>query len=131
MAQVPAGWYVDPTGNHSYRYWDGARWTERVSDGGSTGVDPTELDPELVEVPPPPGSQAPGPPPQQQAQPGVQVTQSSASTGLGTVFGILIGIVLVLVVAIALFYFLSDDGGGGDSTTTTEVVTTTTAPPSG
>lgn len=129
MSQVPAGWYVDPTGVHAYRYWDGSRWTNRVSDGGSTGVDPTELDADMAELPPPPGSQAPGPPPQQPGQPAVQVTQRSGGTGLGTVVGILIGIALVVVVAIALFYFLSDDnGGGGDTTTTTEVATTTTVP---
>jgi hypothetical protein len=25
----PAGWYPDPRGIHSERYWDGERWTER------------------------------------------------------------------------------------------------------
>jgi len=29
---APAGWYQDPTGKHQNRYWDGARWTDRVGD---------------------------------------------------------------------------------------------------
>ncbi len=28
--QAPAGWYPDPVGKASRRYWDGARWTEDV-----------------------------------------------------------------------------------------------------
>lgn len=27
-----AGWYRDPTGRHSKRWWDGTGWTEQVSD---------------------------------------------------------------------------------------------------
>lgn len=36
---VPAGWHVDPSGRHQHRYWDGAKWTEHVSDNGVTGID--------------------------------------------------------------------------------------------
>jgi hypothetical protein len=25
------GWYVDPSGQHPHRYWDGASWTDQVS----------------------------------------------------------------------------------------------------
>jgi Protein of unknown function (DUF2510) len=42
------GWLIDPTRRHQIRYWDGARWTERVSDNGRRGNDP------LVEQPVPP-----------------------------------------------------------------------------
>ena len=30
----PPAWYLDPTSRHEVRYWDGARWTENVSDRG-------------------------------------------------------------------------------------------------
>jgi hypothetical protein len=30
-----AGWSDDPSGVHELRYWDGERWTDHVSDGGS------------------------------------------------------------------------------------------------
>jgi hypothetical protein len=33
-------WRADPSGRHQYRWWDGAGWTERVSDRGQRGVDP-------------------------------------------------------------------------------------------
>jgi len=39
---VPAGWHADPTGRHQLRYWDGAGWTDHVSDGGQQGQDPVE-----------------------------------------------------------------------------------------
>ena len=35
-----AAWHPDPTGRHQYRYWDGARWTDWVADGGEQGRDP-------------------------------------------------------------------------------------------
>ncbi|HMJ76393.1 MAG TPA: DUF2510 domain-containing protein [Iamia sp.] len=37
----PAGrWEPDPTGRFAHRWWDGARWTEAVSDGATTSSDP-------------------------------------------------------------------------------------------
>lgn len=38
----PAAWHPDPTGKHEYRYWDGERWTEHVSDSGQVSSDPLE-----------------------------------------------------------------------------------------
>lgn len=41
VATAPAAdWYPDPTGRHESRYWDGAVWTEHVSDSGRTSADP-------------------------------------------------------------------------------------------
>jgi Protein of unknown function (DUF2510) len=47
MSQTPsygvgpgASWYTDPSGRYAARYWDGNCWTEHVSDGSSTAVDP-------------------------------------------------------------------------------------------
>jgi hypothetical protein len=45
-----AQWYVDPTGRHAHRYWDGSRWTSQVSDDERTGEDPLDA----------PGSGPPG-----------------------------------------------------------------------
>jgi hypothetical protein len=36
---TPQGWYGDPADRHEHRYWDGARWTALVADGGATGED--------------------------------------------------------------------------------------------
>jgi uncharacterized protein YxjI len=35
-----AAWYADPFGRHEARYYDGARWTEHVSNGGVMRTDP-------------------------------------------------------------------------------------------
>lgn len=34
------GWYPDPTGRHTHRWYDGARWTDHVGDGGRSSIDP-------------------------------------------------------------------------------------------
>ena len=39
MTGPAAGWYRDPMSRHEYRYWDGAAWTEHVSDRGVVGND--------------------------------------------------------------------------------------------
>ncbi len=36
---MDANWYPDPARRHQYRYWDGATWTEHVSDEGVTSTD--------------------------------------------------------------------------------------------
>src|SRR5680860_194555 len=42
MSDTPANWHPDPTGRHEHRYWDGAAWTDHVSDQGVTGTDPVD-----------------------------------------------------------------------------------------
>ena len=39
---TPAGWHPDPAGRHEYRYWDGFKWTDNISDRGEQGLDPME-----------------------------------------------------------------------------------------
>jgi hypothetical protein len=39
LKDAPA-WRPDPSGRHPYRYFDGERWTEHVSDGQAQTVDP-------------------------------------------------------------------------------------------
>jgi hypothetical protein len=36
---APPGWHADPSGRHEFRYWDGTRWTEHVSDRGIASVE--------------------------------------------------------------------------------------------
>jgi hypothetical protein len=35
-----AGWFPDPMQRHQFRWWTGAGWSEHVSDGGTSGIDP-------------------------------------------------------------------------------------------
>lgn len=39
-AAPPGAWHPDPTGRCHLRWWDGARWTDAVSDGTTTNSDP-------------------------------------------------------------------------------------------
>jgi hypothetical protein len=50
VGQHPAAWLKDPTGRHEYRYWEGTRWTDDVSDAGRPSKEsvPEHLDPPLV-----------------------------------------------------------------------------------
>lgn len=34
-----ASWHEDPTGRFRWRWWDGQRWTDMVSDGGQPTTD--------------------------------------------------------------------------------------------
>jgi hypothetical protein len=34
------GWFPDPSGRFDHRWWDGTRWTETVSRGGTQTTDP-------------------------------------------------------------------------------------------
>ena len=40
LAQMPAGWYGDPSARHERRYWDGAQWSSHVLDGTLNSEDP-------------------------------------------------------------------------------------------
>lgn len=109
MATEPAGWYADPTGRHTYRYWDGTAWSNQVSDGGTTGVDPTGLDANTASTPPAPGTKAPGSP--QERTPTVQVSQrAGGGFGMGTIVGVLVGVLIVAIILVVLLNNLGDDG---------------------
>ncbi len=51
MNPLVPGWNPDPTGRHEYRYWDGGRWTDDVSDNGVTGVDAMASDQTWTQYP--------------------------------------------------------------------------------
>ena len=56
MSTHPQEWLPDPTSRHQLRWWDGAQWTEHVSDDGETAID----QPGDAELPPPPPRGAAG-----------------------------------------------------------------------
>jgi hypothetical protein len=41
------GWFTDPFGKHTQRYWSGTAWTEQVTDDGAPSTDPPPPHPEL------------------------------------------------------------------------------------
>ena len=128
MAQ-PAEWYSDPSGRYQYRYWDGSQWTNQVSSGGPSAVDPNPLDATVINTPPAPGSQAalaqpPAP------QPAVQVSQTSGGMGMGVIIGALVAVVAVIILVVILMAGSDDDTTDTTlPTDTTEAPATTEAPP--
>lgn len=135
-AAVP-GWQPDPTGRHDYRYWDGTRWTDDVSDAGATSVDPVGGAPQPTAVQPtvPPGYGEP-PPAYVDGYPGGPSHMSASSGGSGPSTGLLVvlGILVAALVGGILFVLLNQDDDGNDaasddtttSTSTTQPTTTTT-----
>ena len=126
MSQQTSGWYADPTRRHTYRYWDGSNWSNQVSDGGTAGVDPVDVDEATAATPPAPGTQAPGMQPMASAEkppsPAIEVTQRSGGSAL---LGVLVGAIIVVVILVALFNNAGDDGG----TATTDAPAATTEEP--
>lgn len=104
-----AGWHPDPGGRHEYRYWDGSRWTDDVSDGGVAARDPL------------PGTTAPtvvdqpltGPDPTLVGGPvgGSPVGGGPGGGRSGPAPALVIGIVALVAVALAAgaFLLLRDD----------------------
>lgn len=95
---APGSWHSDPFARHESRWWDGTRWTERVRDATTAGIDPPGIDP----APHAPASDAPEPAnPIFDAQ--VPLSPPPASTQLARILGVItmIGLtVLIVVVAI-------------------------------
>jgi actin-like ATPase involved in cell morphogenesis len=92
-AALEAGWQTDPSGRHEYRYWDGAAWTDDVSDAGVVSTDP------MAPVAAQPAS-----------------TPSFAAPPPGTTRGRnskLPVVAAVVVVALLIGGFLATRGGGG------------------
>jgi Protein of unknown function (DUF2510) len=79
MNSPAPGWLPDPTGRHQYRYWDGARWTENVADGGVASIDA------LGQVPPTDSDQSPtvGPTGPSASDPTQQVDPTRQYPGAG------------------------------------------------
>ena len=47
-ARIDADWYLDPSGSHQLRYWDGSSWTEHVADNGVQSTDPLPTPTEIA-----------------------------------------------------------------------------------
>ena len=126
MSQPESGWFADPSRRHTYRFWDGTRWTNQVSDGGAAGIDPVDLDEVTAATPPAPGSQAPETQaaPVERPQPaGIEVTQRSGG-GFSGMMGVLVGAIIVILVLVLVF----NNAGEDDSTTSTDLTVTTEEP---
>jgi hypothetical protein len=155
MNSPAPGWLPDPTTRHEYRYWDGARWTDDVADGGVTSTDalgeapapasdpnaaadptyPTAADPTQPVDPtrqyPAAGQQPAASPTQYYADyyGGQQPPPAPANTRPPP--GLIVALVVVAVALIGgLVYVLvrDDDGSSDDATALSDEDSTTTEP---
>jgi hypothetical protein len=140
MNSPAPGWHPDPTSRHQYRYWDGARWTDDVADGGVASTDalgepqapasgpnesteptypPTDTTEQVDPTRQYPGAQQPGPsstPYSGGSQPPAPPAKKGPPGGL---------IAALAVVAVALIgglvYLLVRDDDNGSSDAATEI----------
>ena len=106
---APQGWYQDPSGQGTARYWNGFQWTESVDRAGVTVNVP--IDPAMATVPPMPGTAVASPGATPQPAP-VNVSTSSG----GSPWGAIIGGLLVLVAVIVLIVFIQNDSSDDSPT---------------
>ena len=127
----PADWYTDPSGRYKFRYWNGTEWTNQVSSGGPSALDPNPLDATMVNTPPAPGSQAApvAPKPEPAAPPpAVQISQKSGGMGIGVVVGALVALIAVIVLILVLAPAPDEDTTDTTAPTPTTEVPATEAP---
>ena len=103
MSTRPQEWLPDPSGRHQLRWWDGAQWTEHVSDHGEATTD----QPGEAGFPPPPPAGSGLDAPQQRSG------RATASLVLGIV-GILVFPVVCSTLAIIFGAMAIRDIGDDD-----------------
>jgi uncharacterized protein DUF2510 len=92
---APAGWYPNPDGTPSLRWWDGSRWTDAVQESPPPPPPATPAPPTPAAAPPPgpfPGAPPPPPPP---------TTGAPVAPGAGRT-GVIVAIVFLVVAAVVV-----------------------------
>ena len=115
---TPAGWYRDPFGQGDGRYWNGIQWTDAISRGGVTLNLPP--DPTQATIPPVPGTELRAPTPATAAPQPAAPNRSAAP--------VIIGLVLVVALAVGIFFLLTSDSDDTPTTPTTAGTPATNAP---
>ncbi|HEY3673407.1 MAG TPA: DUF4190 domain-containing protein [Acidimicrobiia bacterium] len=109
MSGASGAWGVDPFRRHEHRFWDGATWTEHVSDFGRVSGDPLRPG----EVAPPPAPLPPMPPPVSAAY--VSAPRNNglaiASMVLGLVWVYWIGSILAVIFGHVALSQIKKSGG--------------------
>ena len=119
VAPAEAGWIADPTGRHEYRYWDGSAWTDNVSDGGVSAVDPMPVEPEPAPTTAP--DEAAATAAKWPTAPAPATTRSATKRSRVPVM--VAAAVVVVLLVVAGLVVVSSRGGGGSGGSGTGVVT--------
>jgi hypothetical protein len=128
MSETTPGWQADPTGRFEHRYWDGAQWTDNVSNAGVASTDAfTSAAPAAPVEPAAPTADAPGwgdptitqpaaPTDPTATWPAPPVPPSAVPPAAGSKKGLLVGggILAAVVVAVVAFLLLGGDDDKAD-----------------
>jgi hypothetical protein len=81
VSEQSGSWQPDPFGRHQYRYWDGAEWTDQVSNDGVVSTDPPIADAVAAAAEPTPEPAASELPPTEPVPPAQPVPPPSEPGG--------------------------------------------------
>jgi hypothetical protein len=81
MRTAPAGWFPDPGGGHTWRYWDGTQWTDAVADQSVTTVESVGRPGVPHGTGPPPVGTGPWPPPRGRTSPSTSPAREIVTVG--------------------------------------------------
>ena len=105
MEGTPAGWYDDPEQPGQQRYWDGDAWTEQRAPGApAPAAPPPPAAPAASAAPTPPPAASMAPP----TAPPMAAPPKKSNKVLWIVLGIVGGLVLLVIIAVAAVAFLGD-----------------------
>lgn len=105
-ADAAPGWYPDSFGGHEYRYWDGSRWTNQVSDQGVVAEAPLAAPPPVVA-----SLRAGSPTPPAGASPSQNGTRSKKKPWL-----LALGLIVIAFVVLVAIGALSQDDDESSTT---------------
>src|SRR6185436_2550508 len=112
MPEGEARWIADPTHRHELRWWNGARWTEHVSDDGVAGVDWGPKGPPPPRPVPPARPSPSAPLDEDDEWRGVleESPQRQRERERRRTFGLIVGMVVLVAAAIAVAVVVSSGG---------------------
>lgn len=113
---IPAGWYADPSGQFTARWWDGQQWTDQVRPAAPPPAGPAASGAPVVSPAPPapnapPATQAPSTPPAPPAAHAPPAPPAPSGPRQGLVIGVVLAVVVLLagIAAAVLLLRGSDD----------------------
>jgi hypothetical protein len=111
MPEGEARWIADPTHRHQLRWWNGARWTEHVTDDGVAGVDWGPKGPPVPRPAPPVRPSAPLDEDVEWRGVLEESPQRQRERERRRTFGMIVGMLVLVAAAVAVVVVVVTSGG--------------------